>query len=219
MSNFRLYIQKTKINEGGLSKNPHDNASSYPVPDGSGYHTNKGITWKTYESFKLRKGEKPDVKEFYRMPDSLFEDIFESFWIKSGAHYIIDQPIAELVFQSYWGGGYRNNVLEWQYLLRRDYGKSISAGGVIGPETAAAINSLNDNDAANFALEMVEIRLSYMKRLPDWDKFGSGWQKKYLEFKETIKIYFKYDKKKVLIISGLILLLLLAPALFVRRKN
>jgi len=32
--------------EGGLSKHPKDPAAKYPVPDGSGYHTNiGGVLW------------------------------------------------------------------------------------------------------------------------------------------------------------------------------
>jgi hypothetical protein len=36
------YIKKW---EGGLSKDSRDQAAKDPVPDGSGYHTNIGITW------------------------------------------------------------------------------------------------------------------------------------------------------------------------------
>jgi hypothetical protein len=34
--------------EGGLSKHPRDSAARHPLPDGSGYHTNKGITWRVF---------------------------------------------------------------------------------------------------------------------------------------------------------------------------
>ena len=36
--------------EGGLSKHPRDSAARHPLPDGSGYHTNKGITWRVFRS-------------------------------------------------------------------------------------------------------------------------------------------------------------------------
>ena len=36
--------------EGGLSKHPRDSAARHPVPDGSGHHTNKGITFRLWAS-------------------------------------------------------------------------------------------------------------------------------------------------------------------------
>ena len=45
MADYRLIIPFIKSKEGGLSKETSDTASADKVPDGSGYHTNKGITW------------------------------------------------------------------------------------------------------------------------------------------------------------------------------
>jgi len=36
--------------EGGLSKPPRDSAAPHPVPDCSGFHTNKGVTFRVFRS-------------------------------------------------------------------------------------------------------------------------------------------------------------------------
>ena len=55
MTIIEKYVKFTKKWEGGLSRDKNDSASSYPCPTPykgkTGYHTNAGITYKTWVSF------------------------------------------------------------------------------------------------------------------------------------------------------------------------
>jgi lysozyme family protein len=64
--------------EGGLSKHPRDSAARHPLPDGSGYHTNKGITWRVFRS---QYGNTTDaVNRFYKMTHDDFRGIYKLYW-------------------------------------------------------------------------------------------------------------------------------------------
>jgi hypothetical protein len=64
--------------EGGLSKHPRDSAARHPVPDGSGYHTNKGITWRVFRS--IYGSSQDAVVRFYRMTHDDFRGIYKLYW-------------------------------------------------------------------------------------------------------------------------------------------
>jgi hypothetical protein len=76
------HLQFLKLKEGGLSKDPSDSASANPVPDGSGYHTNKGVTWSTFVSNASELGYSPTPKNFYEMPNSIWTKIWSKRFYK-----------------------------------------------------------------------------------------------------------------------------------------
>ena len=103
MANYKLYLPELLKVEGGLSKSKQDKASVNPVPDGSGYHTNKGVTWTTFSNLSKKLGYKPDIALFYKMPDSLVGLIFKhEYWDGVHADGIKSQGIAE-------------NIADWAY--------------------------------------------------------------------------------------------------------
>jgi hypothetical protein len=71
MADFTRIIPIIKQWEGGKSKAKTDRASAFPVPDGSGYHTNKGVTWETFLGSAKKVGYSPTIENFYKMPDSI----------------------------------------------------------------------------------------------------------------------------------------------------
>lgn len=107
MANYKLMIPFLLKWEGGLSKSKTDKASRNPVPDGSGYHTNKGITWTTFVSNANRFGYKAnDIQLFYKMPDDLWGKFLKyGYWDVVGADKINSQPIAEAIVDWAWMSG------------------------------------------------------------------------------------------------------------------
>lgn len=73
--------------EGGLSRDPNDTASAYPAPwtyNGvSGWHTNKGITYQTFESNAYRLGYEASEKNFFEMPDDIWLKILKGVYMKA----------------------------------------------------------------------------------------------------------------------------------------
>jgi lysozyme family protein len=170
MSNFREYLEFTEQREGGLSKAKTDNASKYPVPDGSGYHTNKGITWETFERLSDKLGYEASPKIFYKMPDEIFEKIFEYYWNLSGANLINNQAIANLVFQALWGGGHKELVTKIQKYFR------LKVDFIIGKITASTINSFPDQKQLYNTLH--QARLDYLRSLKSYQDNGKGWERR-----------------------------------------
>ena len=96
--------------EGGLSSNPNDTASNYPSPckskTGRYFHTNKGITWRTFASYADKLGYKADCATFTKMPESVWNKIYrEGYWIPMGCDKIKSQAVANVLASWAWGSG------------------------------------------------------------------------------------------------------------------
>lgn len=168
MSNFRSYVEFTKIAEGGLSKAKTDTASKDPVPDGSGYHTNKGVTWTTFKRLAPVLDYAPLPSLFYKMPENIFLKIFEQYWIAAGSHLIESQGIANIVMQSAWGGGHSNLVKAIQKFF------GLPQDGILGKGTAAMINCYPDK--LNLYKVIHNARLAYLRSLSSYKYNGKGWE-------------------------------------------
>jgi lysozyme family protein len=97
MANFnQVNLKYIKRWEGGLSKDPKDKASAFPVPDGSGHHTNKGVTWATFTGLASEVGYKATPQLFYNMPDNIWLAIYKiGYWNPVQGDKINSQGIAE----------------------------------------------------------------------------------------------------------------------------
>lgn len=173
MSDSSIYREFTKAREGGLSKAKTDSASKNPVPDGSGYHTNKGITWELFESLGAKLKYTPTPELFYEMPDWLFDLIYEERWNTSGANLINSQPIAQLVFQSLWGGGHDELVES----IQRYFKGKLKVDGDLGNYTANAINDFTSNKTNEFIFHqyVYDSRMKYLQSLKAFKANGKGW--------------------------------------------
>lgn len=71
--------------EGGLSRDPADTASSYPAPwpynGKTGWHTNKGITYKTFVGNASKLGYAATADNFFKMPDALWLKILKGAYM------------------------------------------------------------------------------------------------------------------------------------------
>lgn len=142
MANAALVIPFIKRWEGGLSKAKTDMASKDPVPDGTGYHTNKGITWTIWRK-EFGTGAQ-SIKDFYAMPDSLWNRIYvKYFWSAIKGNDINSQRIADLLANWAWGSGPYRPSIALQKIL------GVTQDGVIGQQTINALNSANEADVFN----------------------------------------------------------------------
>lgn len=100
------FIKWIKKWEGGKSRALTDTASKNPGP--GGVHTNKGITWQTYNGAAKACGYTPTAQDFLIMSDKRWEQIFDKiFWdYWQGDKLMLRSPfLAFYVVQFAWGFG------------------------------------------------------------------------------------------------------------------
>jgi lysozyme family protein len=139
MADYRLIVPFIKGKEGGLSKATSDTASAHPVPDGSGYHTNKGITWTAWEGVFGNGAD--SIKRFYAMSDADWGKVYkEEYWDKIGGDKINSQRIADTLVHWAWGSGISTPSKAIQNIV------GTTPDGQIGDKTINAINNSNEPD-------------------------------------------------------------------------
>lgn len=162
--------------EGGLSRDPNDSASSFPVPDGSGYHTNKGITWKSFVSLAHRIGYTATPALFYKMPHDIWLKIYKrGYWDPVKADKINSQAIAELIVDFGWGSGPGTATKVVQRVLNRN-GERLIVDGGFGEKTLAALNrQITRKGEKRIFQAIYDARVAFLKSLADFQHFGRGW--------------------------------------------
>lgn len=154
--------------EGGLSRDVVDTASDYQVPDGSGNHTNKGVTWKVWEFIFGNSAE--SVKRFYAMNSSDWGQIFKQlFWDKIGGDKIKSQRIADVLANWVWAAGISAPSIAIQKIV------GVTPDGIIGKQTIQAINASNEMDTFT---KLKAENISFFNNLaskPQYKKFKNGW--------------------------------------------
>jgi lysozyme family protein len=140
INNTKKFIAYIRQWEGGLSNAPGDIESAYPAPGTGGYHTNKGVTWRTFVGSAPKGGYSASPELFMKMPDDIWLKIFKvNFWDFVLADKINSQAIAELIVDWVWGSGPGASIPYVQrYLVNQ--GEKISVDGGFGPMTLAALN-------------------------------------------------------------------------------
>jgi lysozyme family protein len=175
MADFKLAIPVIMRSEGGLSKNPNDSASKWPVPDGSGYHTNKGITWLTFSSNARRLGYEATPKLFYDMPQHIWERITKQlYWDVIKGDQIRSQSVATMLVDWYFGSG-DWAVKNLQSVLNTHHGYKLAVDGDLGPLTLKAVNSV---DAKKLTDNLQAARLAFIDRISknrNNSVFRNGW--------------------------------------------
>jgi lysozyme family protein len=166
--------------EGGLSKHPRDSAARHPVPDGSGYHTNKGVTWRVFRS--IYGSGQDAVVRFYRMTQDDFRGIYKLYWNGVKADSISSQILAEYATDFAWGSGVAGASRQIQKWLNSQ-GYKVGVDGKIGNQTITAINQLIEDKGEKIAFESLDShRRHFLSRLRDFDVFGRGWYNRLNDF-------------------------------------
>jgi len=189
MAKFDNIMKHVLTWEGGHSSDPDDNAlkRGHSGVKGGSYvskykdnfiHTNRGVTWGTWRSYKNRIGKKLDGMEFVNMTINDWKKFAKyMFWNPYYLDNVKSQGVAEIIFDAYWGGGGSILVGQMQqYLTDKGY----STKGVdraMGKNTAAAINKFTEDPTREKQLIkfLSDKRIAWLKTREDWGKYGKGW--------------------------------------------
>lgn len=169
--------------EGGLSKDRNDPAAVDPVPDGSGYHTNKGVTWATFKGLAKQLGYQATPALFYKMPDDIWRKIYkQGYWDPMNGDNINSQGIAELLADFAWGSGPGTAARVTQrYLAGKGF--KIAVDGRFGPASTKALNdAIKKFGAKQVFDELWNVRLEFLKSLSGWNFYGQGWLNRMKDF-------------------------------------
>ena len=186
--------------EGGLSADPRDtasrNPSEYIMPSGTfkglPVHTNKGVTFSTWQNYANYKGFPARSDDFINMTKDQWVDIAKTlYWNTIKGDAISSQGVAEIIFEAVWGGGSSNLVRAMQRELNsKGYkganGLGLSVDGAMGPNTLYALNNYTKDPQRE--MDMIQLltkkRLDYLRSLDSWKTFGRGWTNRVLAMKD-----------------------------------
>ncbi len=110
MANFMSAVNYIQKAEGGLSRATTDTASKYPSPftyNGvKGWHTNRGITYKTFIVLSAKVGYPVTADNFIHMPDKVWFGIYKiGYWKPMAGDLYTSQAIANAVVDNAWASG------------------------------------------------------------------------------------------------------------------
>lgn len=156
--------------EGGLSKSLKDAAHVDPLPDGSGYHTNKGITWTTFKTAAPLCGFVAEPSLFYSMPEYVWGSIFKLlYWDKIQGDRINSQAIAETLVDWCWASGPHTATKKMQEFLK------VPDDGIMGPATLSAINGRSQTNERQFNDDFSAYKMAWYLSLPNQESNYQGW--------------------------------------------
>lgn len=187
ISKLSVFIKKW---EGGLSRDPADNASSYPAPwvynGKTGWHTNKGITYKTFKANAARLGYEASADNFFKMPDSIFISILKNVYAAGfPLSEIDDLPRIQAVIITWaWGSGLFGAEKYLADFQREEMGikdSNITKAEIV-KNFSKEITPLNEKEWFN---KLTARRLADFKKMSDWPKYGAGWTNRLNDFKKT----------------------------------
>lgn len=160
MSRFERAMAALAIHEGGYANHPKD-------PGGA---TNKGVTQRTYDAHRRRKGlptrgvrhiTDADVYDIYRRQ---YWDAVRADDLPSGLGYC--------VFDAAVNSGPARAAKWLQALV------DVAQDGIIGDQTIAALDGV---PVAGLIDRYCDNRLAFMRRLKHWATFKNGWTRRVAE--------------------------------------
>ena len=149
--------------EGGLSKDPNDSASKNPSPTPEKWHTNKGVTYKTFIDSAGKLNYDPTIKNFLTMPSNIWMKIFkQGYYNRSNLTKV---PILKAYLSLWLWGGWNQKIIT----------------------PAQVKNILNSNLTDIEKLKkLVDLRIIYFNAIakanPNNKKFLKGWINRANEF-------------------------------------
>ena len=187
MANHTDIIAFVRQAEGGLTGHPADNASNYPSPCGidpnygEPIHTNKGITWQTYEGY--RGAGQADCNEFLQMSDGLWASIWKDrYWDAVKGDQIENQAIANTYATWAWGSGVGGANSLMKKALRDRYGYSALEVNTLD-KRIAILNLEASKDPVQLFNLLADERELFFRSLSDFPTFGNGWLRRLERFK------------------------------------
>lgn len=148
MSAFDTAFEICVNHEGGYSNDPQD----------PGGETKYGISKRAYPGEDIAGMTLERARELYE----------RDYWEKASCH-LMDPGLALIVFDA----AVNNGVGQAARWLQSALG--VTADGVIGPATRAALEKAN---AETVLSDMHAARIHFMAGLPTWARFGRGWSRR-----------------------------------------
>jgi lysozyme family protein len=149
--------------EGGLSNDPKDSASKFPSPTVQKYHTNKGITYKTFINLASKLGYDPTIQNFLSMPNNIFLKIYKNGYYNNSN--LTTNPLLKAYISLWLWGGWNKTI--------------------ITPIQIKNILNANLTDLEKLK-KLVDLRIIYFNAItkanPDYKKFLKGWTNRANEF-------------------------------------
>jgi lysozyme family protein len=155
MANFNTAKPIIAALEGGLSKNPNDNAANDPAPNSGGYHTNKGVTWATFRDSAKQFGYSPTTELFLKMPQTIVDSIAKTnYWDKLRLDSVNSNKKAYLAFDFAFNSGPVTAIKFIQKAI------GISIDGIAGLQFVSAINAM---DETTFSQKITAERVAFIR--------------------------------------------------------
>lgn len=166
MANFKLFIPILQKIEGGYQNLSGDNGNYNSL--GQRVGTNHGISARFYEDII---GRPPTVADMKAITKSKAEALYKKyFWDDVQGDSLTNQSVANLIADHAVNSGESPIGTIVQRILKNDFNKNIVVDGDIGPVTARAINSVNQQ---SLFTKIKTARASYYYSLGG--EFLGGW--------------------------------------------
>lgn len=222
MADYKNIISFIKSKEGGLSSDPKDTASSNSSPCGNGsngypYHTNKGVTWKTFTGLANKLGYDANCSNFKTMPDSIWGLIYkDGYWNPMKGDSIKNQAIANTFVEMAWGSGVGGATNLLKEFFRKNYNKTFSNIGQI-------VDYVNELDKQGQTPELFEklydFRASKYATFKSASSHLKGWLNRLDAFYILNKPYALSTGNKLGLFIGIGLIALGGAYLYVRTRK
>lgn len=197
MATYESAIPYIKKSEGGLSRATTDTASKKPAPFNykgqTGWHTNRGITWETFNSLASQLGYAPSADNFFKMPDDIWLKIYKGgYWNPMQGDRYDSQPIANAIVDFAWAGGVGGST---NALIKYLASKNIKADGVI--TISQGLNELTKKDGEKKAFnDLIDYRKAWFISLNQPANTG-GWLSRMEELRKQGSSLIKETIQKV----------------------
>ena len=146
----------------GFANDPLDNGGATMI----------GVTIGTYRTYCRYKGKKlPSITDLKNITYKEWRDVVHSlFWSKWKADLIEDQNVANMIVDWVWASGQGIGIKRVQKIL------GVTADGIVGPKTLAAVNSANADDLFTKVYNARAAHFnSIVKNNPSQKKWLKGW--------------------------------------------
>lgn len=199
------YLLERK-HEGYYVNNPADKGGETYAGIARKIYPNEPI-WSVVDSYKASLGRPLKTNEGVPNTEPLVKAFYERLWIANNFGKIKDQNTANILYDWFINSGYlafKTNAPETfgvQEILNRDFKKSLTLDGRLGPDSVAAINSV---DNAKLYNTIKKERINFYKNLvaknPSQSVFLAGWLKRINSFADL----------KLITGAGLLIVLIVA---------
>jgi lysozyme family protein len=228
MADYKNIVPFIRKVEGGLSSNPKDatpakNPSPCGKKDGYPIHTNKGITWSTFQGLASKGGYSATCENFINMPDSVWLKVYKAgFWDAVKGDKIKNQAIANVFVEMTWGSGLgsissgKGTISFMNKFFKENYNKNLTT-------IDQFVNYVNELDKKGQTPELFEklhdFRAERYKKMPTANTYLKGWMNRLNAFYVLNKPYALSKANKSVLILGIGLIALGGAYLYVRTRK